>query len=173
MEVILFGNIFNTDHILRTPNSDTKQQLLYIVPITVASIHDEKEKQTQKKYDTTQGMQNSPKMSIGETRSHFNFYSPLIVIIFEHQAAIMGVGAARSLLSSIDTAFLIYKTRICECGRKKIHKLILFFIFREHKFGHSIYKNMGIRRNEELPAIICFTMHCPYFLFYAYNFILK
>ena len=44
MEVILFGNIFNTDHILRTPNSDTKQQLLYIVPITVASIHDEERK---------------------------------------------------------------------------------------------------------------------------------
>ena len=35
---------FIADHILRTSNSDTKQQLLYIVPITVASIHDEERK---------------------------------------------------------------------------------------------------------------------------------
>ena len=35
---------FITDHNLRTPNSDTKQQLLYIVPIIVTSIDDEERK---------------------------------------------------------------------------------------------------------------------------------
>ena len=84
----------------------------------------------------------SPKMSIVETRSHFNFYSPLIVIIFEHQATIMGVGAARQPPSSLDLAFFANK-KFEKVHIQKNHKLMPILFLGKHKFGNSIYNKTG------------------------------